>query len=311
MRLRSSWMAAMTLAPISLLQGQTSPDSRDYTIVSDVKLVLLDVAARDAGGGFVSGLRREDFHLFDNGKEQPITAFSGEDTPVTVGILVDRSGSMRNKRNEVANAALALIGASNPQDEIFVVSFGDRVTFDLPPHVSFTDDRNLLRAALGKETPQGRTSLYDALIASIEHLANGSRARKTLVVISDGGDTASQCTAGEVFSMVKSAGVTVHALCIYDQKVNEAARNLGFLRKLTDRSGGQLVMEEPKTDLMAACLRIAKDIRSRYTMGFRPPDVVGPQTRKLRVTISAAGQDKLAARTREYYSIPAPEKPGP
>src|SRR5438067_2406310 len=124
---RSSQLGAVIACLAALcLNAQTPPDFRDYRIVSDVKLVLLDVAVRDSGGGFASGLRREDFHVFDTGKEETIRAFSGEDAPVTVGLLIDHSGSMRTKSHEVAKAALTLIRESNRSDEVFVISFGDR-----------------------------------------------------------------------------------------------------------------------------------------------------------------------------------------
>jgi Ca-activated chloride channel homolog len=296
-------VTAVIWFPICLLNGQT-PGPGDYKIVSDVKLVLLDVVVRDTEGAFSSGLRRESFHVFDNGKEQPITVFSGEDTPVTVGILIDHSGSMKTKSSEVANAALSLIGGSNPEDEIFVVSFGDRVTFDLPPGMAFTDSRDQLHAALGKEPFQGQTTLYDAAVAALNHLAKGTRDRKNLVLISDGGDTASNATAGEVIKMANSAGATIHTLGIYNEE--EVDRDLSFLRRVARTTGGEAVIEDKKTDLIAACRQIAKDIRSRYTIGFRPLPVKGPQTRKLHVTVSVPGLGKLNAQTRQQYVIPAP-----
>jgi VWFA-related protein len=293
---------------VPLLEGQAPPESRDYKIVSDVKLVILDVAAKDSGGGLVSGLRRENFRVFDNGKEQPIRVFSGEDSPVTVGILIDHSGSMTAKRKEVITAALALIRESNPKDELFVVSFGDRVTFDLPAEVPFTDDHALLRAALGQRAAEGRTALNDAIAASLSHLAKGNRDRKTLVLISDGGDTASRSTAHDVIQMAKSSGATIHALGIYDEDGDDHERDLGFLKRLTEITGGELVIERKTTDFVAACRRISRDIRSRYTIGFRPPDAISGQTRKVRVSISDPSRGKLSARTREYYVIPASEK---
>jgi Ca-activated chloride channel family protein len=295
--------AILFLSASLLLQKQTPPEFRDYKIVSEVKLVLLDVAARDSGGGFASGLQRENFRVFDNGKEQPIRVFSGEDTPVTVGILIDRSRSMRAKRSDVINAALALIGESNPRDELFVVSFGDQVTFDLTPGVFFTDDRNLLRDALHRQPADGRTTLHDAIIASLNHLEKGTHDRKTLVLISDGGDTASRHDAGDVIAFAKSSGATIHALGIHDE--NEISSNLAFLSRLTAITGGEVVIGQSKTDFVAACRRIGKDIRSRYTIGFRPPDSAVAETRKIRVAISAPDRGKLIARTREYYVIPA------
>jgi Ca-activated chloride channel homolog len=289
--------------PICLLNGQPGAGYTDYKIVSDVKLVLLDVAVRNSEGAFASGLRREHFHVFDNGKEQPVSVFSGEDTPVTVGILIDHSGSMRMKSLDVVNAALALIGESNPADEVFVVSFGDRVTFGLPAGVAFTGNRDLLRSALHREPSQGQTALFDAVAAGLNHLAKGTRDRKTLVLLSDGGDTASISTAGQVIQMAKSAGATIHTVGIYDEDYSR--RNLSFLNRLGRITGGEVAVQQKTTDLIVACLRIAKDIRSRYTIGFHPPAVSGPQTRRIRVAVSAPTLGKLSAKAREYYVIPA------
>jgi VWFA-related protein len=291
------------------LDGQTPREFLDYTIVSEVKLVLLDVAVRDSWGAFASGLRREDFHVFDNGKEQPIRVFSGEDTPVTVGLVIDRSGSMRAKRDEVVRAAVTLVQESNRRDEVFVISFGDQVSFDLPESIAFADDRDLLRAALDKEPAQGRTALYDAIRAGLAHLSKGTRDRKTLVLISDGGDTASLGTARQAIEMAQSSGATIHALGIYDE--NEQDRDIAFLNRLARITGGESVIERDTIDIVAACRRIAKDIRSRYTVGFRPPDALSGQTRRIRVTVSAPGRGKLSARTRAYYVIPASGQKAP
>jgi len=300
----------LTLAGlITCLNGQAPPESPGYKITSDVKLVLLDVAARDSRGNFISGLRREDFHVFDSRREQPIRVFSGEDTPVTVGLLVDSSGSMRTKRSEVIKAARALIQASNSQDEMFVVSFGDRVSFELPEGVSFTDDQNLLRAALARSEPEGQTALYDALQAGLEHLRRGMQDRKTLVLISDGGDTASRATAGQIIRMAQSSSVTIHVVGIYDQ--NQKDRDLGFLKRLARITGGEAIVEYEVQDLAAACRRIAKDIRSRYTIGYRPPETAGAETRKVHITISTVNQAKLSALTRESYTIPSPRENEP
>jgi Ca-activated chloride channel homolog len=299
---RSS-QVALTLMGLTCLNGQAPLESPGYKITSEVKLVLLDVSARDSRGNFVSGLRREDFHVFDNRREQPIRVFSGEDTPVTVGLLIDSSSSMRTKRGAVAKAALALIQASNSQGEMFVVSFGDRVSLELPEGVAFTDDQNLLRNALARRRPEGQTALYDALQVGLEHLRRGGQERKTLVLISDGGDTASRSTAGQILQMAHSSNVTIHVVGIYDQ--DEKDRNIGFLKRLAKTTGGEAIIEYEVQDLVTACQRIAKDIRSRYTIGYQPPDTAGPETRKIHVVISTAKQAKLSAQTRESYTIPA------
>jgi Ca-activated chloride channel family protein len=198
---------------------------------------------------------------------------------------------------------MALIGSSHPDDQVFIVSFGDRVTFDLPSGVDFTGRRDLLRAALDMQPAQGRTALFDAVSAALAHLSKGTCDRKALVLVTDGGDTASRTTEEEALRMAKVAGATVHAVGIFDD--HEAGRDLGFLRRIGRTTGGEVVIERASTDFVAACRRIAADIRSRYTIAFQPPAVSGgPRERRLRVEIVAPGFGKLTARTRQSYVTP-------
>src|SRR6478672_10045342 len=159
----------------------------DFIIRSDVPLVLLDVSVQDRSGGFVSGLSKENFHIFENGHAQPVKVFAGEDVPVTVGILMDESFSMTPKRAQALTAAMTFIAESNPNDEVFVIHFNDSVKFGLPKDVPFSDNRQQLRAALFGQMPQGKTALYDAVETGLDHLKSGRRDKKTLIVISDGG----------------------------------------------------------------------------------------------------------------------------
>jgi Ca-activated chloride channel family protein len=303
---RSIRIVAVFMGLISWVNGQAPPEPTQYKIVSEVKLVMLDVAVRDFRGNVVSGLRQDNFHVFDNGKEQPISVFSGEDAPVTLGLVIDHSGSMKSRREDAVLSAFALVRESNSKDEVFVVSFGDSVSFALPPGVAFTNDQDLLRGALAKDPAEGRTALYDAIRASLDHLAKGTRARKALVLISDGGDTTSVSKAPEVIQLAKASNMTIHAIGIYDE--NEKDRDIGFLQRLTRLTGGEFIVDQSMADVLTGCRRIAAEIRSQYSLGYHPPDEAGAGTRKIHVTVSAPdrGSDlkKLSARTREYYVIP-------
>jgi Ca-activated chloride channel family protein len=173
------------------------PGDSDFVIRSDVRLVLLDVSVKDREGGFTAGLSKDNFRVEENGDRQPITVFANNDIPVTVGILVDNSRSMAPKRAEVLSAATAFIEGSNPQDEIFVLNFNDTVRRGLPGSMLFSDDVTQLRAALSRGTPEGRTALNDAIVDivdGLQQLGHGKRDKKTLVIISDGGDNASHRT---------------------------------------------------------------------------------------------------------------------
>src|SRR5258707_8032949 len=160
---------------------------QDYTIRTTSRLVLLDVSVKDSEGGFVSDLTKDNFKIQENGKPQEITQFANADIPVTVGIVVDESGSMRPKKSHVVAAALEFIQASNPQDEIFVINFNERARRGLPDILPFSDNINTLRAALWNGVPEGRTALYDAIEMALHQLDMGRRDKKTLVLISDGG----------------------------------------------------------------------------------------------------------------------------
>ncbi len=157
---------------------------KEFTISAEVDLVLLDVSVRDSKGGYVSGLPKEAFTVLEDGKPQTITQFADNDIPVTVGLVVDNSGSMRPKKPDVITAALVFIKSSNPLDEWFVINFNDRVRRGLPDILPFTDDIAKLRAALVKTDPVGRTALYDAVLAGLHQLEMGRRDKKTLVLIS-------------------------------------------------------------------------------------------------------------------------------
>lgn len=281
------------------LSAAAAQDQKDFVIHSDVRLVLLDVSVKDRSGGFVSGLSKNHFEVFENGAPQQITVFSAGDEPVTVGILVDESRSMTPRRADVISAAETFISQSNPQDEIFVLNFNDAVRRGLPKGMLFSDDPEQLRAALYRGHPQGKTVLYDAVIAGIDQLGQGRRDKKTLVVISDGGDTASTHTRREMLDAVEGNIATVYTVGLFEP--GDPDRNPGLLRHLAAVSGGVAHFPADPPSLVAACSAIAKDIRARYTIGYPPPVKNGGTVRHIRLNVSAPGSSRLVARTREKY----------
>ena len=258
------------------------------------ELVLLDVSVKSPTGEHISGLTKSSFRVYEDGKLQAISHFATEDVPVTAGLVIDMSGSMRAKRSEVATAALAFIGASNPRDEIFVVHFSDGVSLGLPANVPFTDDINQLRSALSRDTPQGRTALNDAIVFSLGHLQLGKRDRRTLVLVSDGGDNNSVHRTDDVMRTVLESRATIYTIGIFDE--GDRDRNLGLLRRLARISGGESFLEVQLPDVNAICRQIANDIRTRYTIGYVPVRS-GEQgsLRKIRVAALTSGGHKLVA----------------
>jgi len=305
----SGWQApdAAPPPPAQLMiptERQTLPpppaDPNEFRVSSEVDLVLLDVSVKDPkNGGFVANLKKDQFKVFENKVESPISIFAAQDVPVTVGLVVDNSGSVRPKKPEIVTAALTFVTQSNPKDEVFVVNFNDRVFMGLPDDVPFTDNRNLLRQALLSNPAQGRTSLYDALKLALSHIEEGRLDKKTLVVIADGGDNSSQTTRDEIMALAERSLATIYTVGIFNP--DDKDKNPGFLKALASLTGGEAYMPENISHLVGICEKIAHDIRNRYTLGFAPGST--DDGKKHRIRVDAVGDDgrKLEARTRTHY----------
>jgi Ca-activated chloride channel homolog len=300
--------SAVSFPVPGLLAAGPVEDQPDYTIRSDVRLVLLDVSVKDREGGFVSGLSRDNFTVSENGRPQPITAFAHDDIPVTVGILVDESFSMKPKRDDVLTAAQTFIEESNPHDEVFVLNFNDKVRRGLPDKVLFSDNVLQLHSALHRGVPEGKTALNDAIVAGLKQLELGRRDKKTLVVISDGGDNASEHKRSEMLDMIQRSVATIYTIGLYD--ADDPDRNPGILRELAKISGGEAYFPEKPSGMIPVCRRIAKDIRTRYTIGYIPQAENGPGLlRHIRVRVRTDDRRKLSVRTRSSYSYDTGSNP--
>lgn len=300
------WVAFPLIPDVAGQQPSDKPNppaeqTKEFVISTTSRLVLLDVSVKNSAGGFVSGLDKSAFKVFEDGKPQEITQFANSDIPVTVGIVVDESGSMRPKRPEVITAALSFITASNPQDELFVLNFNEKVHRGLPDTMLFSDNINQLRTALMTGKPEGRTALYDAIVAGLRQLDMGRRDKKTLVVVSDGGDNCSTATLHDVTHLVEDSVATIYTIGVFDE--DDPDRNPAVLRKLASISGGEVYFPEKLEDIVPVCKRIAQDIRTRYTVGYVPP-VEGKALRHIKVVVTAPDHPKLTARTRTLYRFP-------
>jgi Ca-activated chloride channel homolog len=273
--------------------------THDYTLSTTSRLVLLDVSVKNANGGLVSDLTREQFKVYEDGKLQDISQFSSADVPVTVGLVIDESSSMRPKRQDVLTAALEFIHDSNPQDEMFVVNFNEKAKLGLPAETPFSDQARLLWPALFQSTADGRTALYDAIELALQHLTLGRRDKKTLVVVSDGGDNASHHTLNDVMRDVLASVTTIYTVGIFDQ--DDPDKNPGVLEKLAHVSGGVAYLPKTLDQVIPICKQIAKDIRTRYSIGYIPPSA-GKPTRHIKVTASAPGHPNLIVRARTSYT---------
>jgi VWFA-related protein len=265
---------------------------------------VLPVVVTARGDAFVSGLLQEQFAVFDNGRPVPIDLFSNEDTPVTVGLVIDASGSMRSKIGEVMAASIAFAKSSNRDDELFVTRFNDDVRDAIADRpFLFAHDVEALGRALSSVVPEGRTALYDALMAGLDHLDAGSRQRKVLVLISDGGDNASSAKVETVLARARRSNVTIYTIGVYDP--DDTDKNLGLLKELASSTGGQRFLPQSVGPLLSACERVAHEIRQGYTIGFAPPDHDG-RFHRVRVQVAATGRSRVEVRTRPGYFAGGP-----
>jgi Ca-activated chloride channel homolog len=297
----------VVLASLARTQEASSSQSHqgdDYTIRTNVDLVVLHATAQDHKGALVSGLGKNDFQVFEDGVLQQIKYFSHEDIPVTVGLVVDNSGSMRPKRSEVIAAALAFARSSNPQDQMFVVNFNEKVSFGLPDNTPFTDNIVQLEAALSRINANGETALYDAVAAALEHLKKGNRDKKVLIVISDGGDNASKHNLAQIMAVVGQPDVIIYTIGIFDEQ--DADRNPHVLKQLAKNTGGEAFLPESLKDVVPLCEQIAHDVRNQYTLAYVPTNRKRDGTyRLIQVKASAPGGGRLSVRTRIGYYAPS------
>ena len=280
-----------------------------YTIKVNVDMVVFRATAQDRKNILVSGLHKDDFQVYEDGVLQPIKYFSHEDIPVTVGLVIDNSGSMMPKRRDVVAAALVFARSSNPQDQMFVVNFNEKVSFGLPDNTPFTDQVAQLEVALSRVRANGETALYDAVAVALEHLKKGNRDKKVLIVISDGGDNASKHTLTEIMALAGQPDVIIYTIGIFDEQ--DADRNPGVLKQLAKDTGGEAFLPESSRDVAPICERIAHDIRNQYTIAYVPTNRNRDGSyRVIQVKASAPGRGRLLVRTRTGYFAPsAPPAP--
>jgi Ca-activated chloride channel family protein len=300
-------LVLITLSSLAGAQEPAPPSSRpddEYTIKVDVDMVVLRATAQDRKNIPVSGLNKGDFQVYEDGVLQPIKHFSHEDVPVTVGLVVDNSGSMKAKRHDVIAAALAFARSSNPQDQMFVVNFNEKVSFGLPANTAFTDQTAQLQVALSKVAADGETALYDAVAVALEHLKQGDRDKKVLIVVSDGGDNASKHKLTEIMAMAGQPGVIIYTIGIFDDQ--DADRNPAVLKRLARATGGEAFLPESLTDVTPICERIARDIRNQYTIAYVPTNKKRDGTyRVIQVKAIPPGGRRLSVRTRPGYFAPS------
>lgn len=272
-------------------------DSGRFVFKKQVQEVVLHATVVDEAGHLVTTLDRSAFSIFVNGVPEPITSFRREDVPVAMGIVIDNSGSMRDKRERVNQAVLNLVRISNPQDEIFVVNFGQIPYLDQ----DFTSDTGLLQTALHQVSARGTTALYDAVVASTVHLQNNPRLdKKVLLVITDGQDNMSEETLQQAMRKLQvNKGATLYAIGLTDEGMTRAGRDA--LQNLAASTGGVAFFPQSLNEVDDITRTVAHDIRSQYTLAFKPGSPAQKGYQSIRVEAKGSGRSRLTVRTRSGY----------
>ena len=271
----------------------------------DVSLVVLHTTVLDDHGRFADGLKQEDFHVFEDKTEQKLSVFKREDIPVSFGLVIDNSGSMRDKRERVNAAALIFVRTSNPQDEGFVVNFNDDYYLDMDK--DFTSEISDMKEALERIDSRGSTALYDAVIGSHDHLKKGTRDKKVLLVVTDGEDNVSRKTFEQTLEVAQKSDAVIYTVGLLSQESKKSAKRAKKkLEELSKTTGGLAFFPTGLEDVEEICTKIAHDIRNQYTLGYYPTNVA--RDGKFRVVqvsvIPARGHGKLSVRTRSGYFAP-------
>jgi VWFA-related protein len=308
--------AAQSGAPGS---PQAEKRSKEYTLNVDVNLVVLHATVLDRKGHMVNDLGQTDFRVLEDGVAQKLSVFSHADIPVTMGIVIDDSGSMKDKRESVNAAAVTFVKTSNPQDQVFVVNFNDVYYLDTPG--DFASNIEDLKSALDKIDSRGGTALRDAIMASLDHLKLGNRDKKVLLVITDGEDNASRYTFDELMAQAQKSNAVIYTVGLlgsedaggglFKIRGGEAKRAAKVLEKIAEATGGVPYFPKSLDEVESTCRQIARDIRNQYTLAYYPVNAKKDGTfRNVRVEAFLPGSKaKLAVRTRPGYYAQKPAPP--
>jgi Ca-activated chloride channel homolog len=284
-------------------EGGTSPQGGRIKV--DVNLVVLHTTVNDDRGKFVDGLTQDNFRVYEDKVEQKLSIFKREDIPVSMGLVIDNSGSMRDKRPRVNEAALTLVQSSNPQDEAFVVNFNDDFYLDLDK--DFSSSVPELKEALERIDSRGSTALYDAIIGSLDHLKKGVKEKKVLLIVTDGEDNTSRNSLEKTLREVQKTSTVIYTIGLLGQENKKSAKNAKrALTEIAQASGGLAFFPENVDDVHAICEQVAHDIRHQYTLAYYPSNGAKDGTfRTVHVdVIPPRGHGKLVARTRNGYYAP-------
>jgi VWFA-related protein len=298
MRLRSD--AALVAA--FFIIGSSSPRAfaqDDFHISVDTRLVILPATVQDKSGHLITNLTEGQFQVFDNNAPQPLKLFKREDVPVSLGLIIDSSGSMRDKRARVEAAALTLVKESNKEDEVFIVNFNDEAFLDQP----FTSDIKKMEQALSKIDSRGGTAMRDAIRMSIDHeKQNAKRDKRVLLVVTDGDDNASMVSLENLVREAQSSDVVIYSIgLLSEEEKREAKRAKRALLTLTETTGGMAFFPKDANEVEQIAHQVAHDIRNQYTLGYSPPgSALDGAYHAVKVVANAPNRPVVRTRTGYY-----------
>jgi Ca-activated chloride channel homolog len=309
---RRGLLALFGAAAVGAAQSVPSPDKAkspgaandgDVPVFrSGTQLVDLHVSVLDKSGKLITDIPESAFKVYENGVEQPLKRFLREDVPVSMGIIIDSSNSMRDKRAKVAAASLALVKSSNPQDEEFIVDFNDDANLDQP----LTGDVKKLEAALDRLDARGGTAMRDAISSSIDYVKKeGKREKKVLVVVTDGNDNTSAETLENLVRKAQRSEVLIYCIGLLSEEDPREARSARrALKALTEASGGLDYYPKDLAEVERVTPQIAREIRNQYLLAYSPTNAaLDGSFRKIDVKVK--GYNNPIVRTRTgYYATP-------
>jgi VWFA-related protein len=276
------------------------------TFRSDTREVVLHTTVVDKNGHLVTTLGRDAFQVFENGAPQRIRSFKREDVPVSMGLVVDNSGSMRDKRTKVEAACLVLVKESNPSDEVFIVNFNDEAFLDNPKGKDFTSDIKEMEEALTRIDARGGTAMRDAIRMSLDHVKEkGKKDKKVLVVVTDGNDNSSLVSLETLVKASQQSEILLYTVGLLgEEERREARRAQRALKTLAEATGGQSYFPKDSSEVDRIAHQVARDIRNQYTIVYSPTNqALDGSYRQIKVTVNAPG--KPSVRTRSgYYATP-------
>jgi VWFA-related protein len=297
-------MRRLSKSRLPLLAGLVAAGVLFAQFRSDTRLVVLHASVTDKHGKLLTNLKESAFKVYENGQLQTIKKFLREDVPVSLGIIIDDSGSMLTKRSRVEAAALSLVRQSNPADEVFIVNFNDEWYLDVP----FTSDIRKMEQGIAKIDSRGGTAMRDAISASLDYMKDKAKKdKKVLLIITDGNDNASNTSLERVVSRCNQSDTLVYAIGLFtEEEKREAQKAKRALNELTSTTGGLGFYPKDVSEVELEAKEIAQDIRNQYTITYTPDiQELDGSYRQIKVVVDGPG--KPVVRTRSgYYATPEP-----